>query len=221
MHTRDEAYTVRCDVPAHFTVMNSMQALLAVREMGIPLSKACDALKSLGGVRGRMEKLPIPESLGFSVLLDYAHTPDALQNLLHAVRKNDPSGRIVLLFGCGGDRDRSKRPLMGKIASELADLVILTSDNSRSEDKRRILLEILAGMHFQSPCTVILDRAEAIAYAVHTAERGDVLVLAGKGHEEYEIDGDGKRPFSERALVERACRERLLNFERTERNEIS
>lgn len=221
LHVHGNAYAVRCNIPAHFTVMNSMQALLAVQEVGIPLTQACDVMKELHGVRGRMEGLPIPDPLGFSVILDYAHTPDALENLLHAVRKNNPKGRIVLLFGCGGDRDRSKRPLMGRIASELADFIILTSDNSRSEGKRDILLEILVGMNLSKPCAIISERAEAIEYAVRTAERGDVLVLAGKGHEEYEIDENGKKPFSERMLVMQACRKRLFKFEGTERNEIS
>jgi UDP-N-acetylmuramoyl-L-alanyl-D-glutamate--2,6-diaminopimelate ligase len=123
MRTPDGEYDVQCRIPAQFTVMNSMQALLAVHRVGIDLEDACDALAEMPGVRGRMEHLPIPESLGFFTIIDYAHTPDALEKLLQSVRKTYANHRIVLLFGCGGDRDRLKRPMMGRIASAYADAI--------------------------------------------------------------------------------------------------
>ena len=161
-----------------------------------------------------MERVSLPDTAHFSAVIDYAHTPDALKNLLESIRASNPEGRIVLLFGCGGDRDSTKRSVMGKIASSLADHVIVTSDNSRSESTDSILREIIKGIDFSVPCTVILDRAKAITYAVQTAQKGDVLVLAGKGHEEYEIGKDGKKPFSERRIVQTAYQNKIECEER-------
>ena len=175
---------------------------------------ACRTLSRMAGVNGRMELLDVGEELGFSVIIDYAHTPDALECILKSVRAIRPQGRLILLFGCGGDRDRQKRPIMGKIASNTADFIVLTSDNSRTERSEDIIREILTGVEFCIPCTIILPRAEAIAFAVSIAERGDVVLLAGKGHEEYEIDANGTRPFSERAIVLEACRKKLTDTKR-------
>jgi UDP-N-acetylmuramoyl-L-alanyl-D-glutamate--2,6-diaminopimelate ligase len=153
-----------------------------------------------------MERVALPHGADFTVLIDYAHTPDALERLLLELR--EAGGRITLLFGCGGDRDRGKRPLMGQIASAYADRIILTSDNPRTEDREAILREILSGIDRDADCTVIADRREAIRYAVLTAERGDTLILAGKGHEEYELDAYGRHPFSEWDTVLAAYAER-------------
>lgn len=162
------------------------------------------ALEVFPGVRGRMERILLPGA-PFAVFLDYAHTPDALERLLTSVRGFRRAGqRIVLLFGCGGDRDRSKRAPMGRIASELADLVIVTADNSRSEPPARIFSEILSGIDPARPHLLIGDRRRAIFHAIATARAGDLLVLAGKGHEDYEIRADGKHPFAERAIVAEA-----------------
>ena len=137
-----------------------------------------------------------------AVFLDYAHTPDALEKLLLSVRQFvSPHRRIVVLFGCGGERDRGKRKEMGRIASRLSDLVILTSDNARGEDPDAILEQILRGVDKEKPYVVIKDRRAAIGYAIENARVGDVLVLAGKGHEEYEIRGTRRIPFSEREIV--------------------
>ena len=132
----------------------------------------------------------VPTPTDYTVIIDYAHTPDALENILTTVRGFTP-GRVVCLFGCGGDRDRSKRPIMGGIAADLADFVVFTSDNPRTEDPRAILEDILAGVgESGTPNVVISDRREAIRWALANARAGDVLVLAGKGHETYqEIDG--------------------------------
>jgi UDP-N-acetylmuramoyl-L-alanyl-D-glutamate--2,6-diaminopimelate ligase len=129
--------------------------------------------------------------------------------LLNAVRDaRKPFERIVLLFGCGGDRDPAKRPVMGRIASALADFVILTSDNSRSEDPKEIIAQILVGVRGDTPCVVIEDRADAIVYAIQNARAGDVILLAGKGHETYEITRKGRRYFNEREIVQRAFADR-------------
>ena len=153
-----------------------------------------------------MERIPLPTS-DYAVYIDFAHTPDALEKVLRAVRGfMKPGQRLVLVFGCGGDRDKSKRPLMGRAATRLADFVIVTSDNSRSERPSDILFDILAGCDGPAPHVVIENRREAIAFAVSSAQTGDVILLCGKGHEEYEILADGKHPFSERDIVLDACR---------------
>jgi UDP-N-acetylmuramoyl-L-alanyl-D-glutamate--2,6-diaminopimelate ligase len=201
---------VHCPIPGAFSIVNSMQAAACALEIGIGAAKIKDALASLAGVRGRMERIRLGLGADFTVLIDYAHTPDALENLLrtaNAMRR--AGGRTVLLFGCGGDRDREKRPIMGRIASQNADCVILTSDNSRSEDPACILSEIRAGIAPGCDLIEISDRAEAIRHAILNARAGDLILLAGKGHEEYEITREGRRPFSERAIVRSAFEERV------------
>ena len=191
-----------CPVPGIFSVMNSMEAAVVAMTMGVAPGKIKDALSLFGGVPGRMERIPLAPHIDFSVFVDYAHTPDALANLLTSAKRLNKSGeRLVLLFGCGGDRDRSKRPLMAAVASRLADFVIITSDNSRGENPSEILDDILSGMDPSCDHVVIPDRREAIAYAIRSARRGDVILLAGKGHETYEIDNHGRHPFCEKELV--------------------
>ena len=160
------------------------------------------------GVAGRLERIPLNRQ-DFSVYLDFAHTPDALENVLRAIRcfmRQDQ--RLTVLFGCGGDRDRSKRAAMGAVAARLADCLIVTSDNSRSEDPSDIIDEILSGIPAAKPHTVIISRREAIEYAILSAAEGDVILLAGKGHEAYEINRAGKHPFSEREIVLEAVSKR-------------
>ena len=149
-----------------------------------------------------MERVKLSGCADFSVFVDYAHTPDALENLLLTARSFRREGqRVVLVFGCGGDRDKSKRPLMGSVASRLADMVYVTSDNARSESPEAIIADILVGIDREKPYRVIRDRAVAIEMAIRKARTGDIILLAGKGHEQYEIDGDGKHPFDEKAIV--------------------
>lgn len=131
----------------------------------------------------------------FAVYIDFAHTPDALENILLTVRQFSGNGRIVVLFGCGGDRDRTKRPAMGAVAARLSDFAIITADNSRSERTEDIISEILSGITSEGSYTVIPDRKEAIYYAISTARKGDMILLCGKGHEEYEIMPDGNSPL--------------------------
>ena len=199
---------IRCPIPGRFTVANSMQAAACALELGFGAGAVKDALSSLSGVKGRMEKVKLGLGADFSLFIDYAHTPDALENLLRTARGFCQAGqRLVLVFGCGGDRDRSKRALMGRIASTHADRVIITSDNSRGEDPDTIIKEILDGVENRK-YTVIPERREAIRQAVLEAERGDVILLAGKGHEEYEIDRNGRHPFCEKKIALEAFEER-------------
>lgn len=200
---------ISCPIPGGFTVMNSMQAAVCALELGIDPPSIQDALASMTGVKGRMERVRLGVGADFSVLIDYAHTPDALEKLLRTARDSAMDGqRLVLLFGCGGDRDRSKRAMMGSVAALYADRVIVTSDNSRSEEPDAIIADILSGMRHGS-AEVIPSRAEAIRQAVLTAQPNDLILLAGKGHEEYEIDRTGRHRFCERELVQRAYEERI------------
>jgi UDP-N-acetylmuramoyl-L-alanyl-D-glutamate--2,6-diaminopimelate ligase len=182
--------------------------LLAAATIGLALGIAPDRIAgSLGAVEvipGRMER--IPNGLGITTLVDYAHKPAALEGVLRTCRAiAPPPGRVIVVFGCGGDRDRGKRPEMGRIAAELADEVILTSDNPRSEDPAAIVAEIEAGVRQAGrAATVLLDRAAAIAEAIRRSRRGDVVLMAGKGHEQYQEAGGRKLPFDERAVAH-AC----------------
>ena len=199
-----------CPIAGEFTVMNSMLAAVCALELGCSPAAVKTALATMGGVKGRMERVKLGIGAEFAVIIDYAHTPDALEKLLLTARRLlQREGRLVLLFGCGGDRDRTKRAVMGRIASELADLVIITSDNCRGEDPMNIIREILSGIANREAVRVIPDRAEAIRYAVQQGKRGDLILLAGKGHEEYEIVGEERRPFHERILVKEAFEARL------------
>ena len=209
--------TVQCGVPGAFNVMNSMQAAICAAELGVGAATIKIALASVTGVRGRMERMRLGVNADFSVIIDYAHTPDALEKLLRTARDLcERNQRVVLVFGCGGDRDRGKRPLMGAVASRYADDVIVTSDNSRSEDPETIIREILEGMDPQKPCRVIPDRKSAIREAVLTAKKGDLILLAGKGHEEYEITKEGRKPFFEREIVLSAFAERQKERQKDE-----
>lgn len=191
-------------VPGDFSVENGALAAATALSLGVPPETVKTALCGFGGVKGRIERVG-ENPFGISVFLDYAHTPDALEKLLLTVRGFRAAGqRIVLLFGCGGDRDRSKRAAMGRIASRLADFLILTSDNCRTERAEDILHDILKGVDKEKAYTMISDRRAAIAYAIENAKRGDIVLLAGKGHEEYEIQGSERLPFSEREIV-REC----------------
>ena len=202
-----EKLSIHLPVAGKFSVENGALAAFTAIGMGLEANEVKRALSAFVGVRGRMERLETGED--FFVFLDYAHTPDALEKLLLTVRGFCArDGHITVLFGCGGDRDRSKRPQMGAIASRLADLVILTSDNCRSESPQDILRDIMKGIDKEKPYRVIEDRREAIRYAIATARPKDLIVLAGKGHEEYEIRGRERLYFSEREIVQECLLER-------------
>lgn len=207
--TRNHLFRIHSTIPGKFTVYNSLAAVACAYTEGISPDCIRYALRGMEAIPGRLERVSLP-SRQFAVYLDFAHTPDALESILRTLREFMPKrGRLTVLFGCGGDRDKQKRPLMGKIASRLADFVIVTSDNSRSEDPIAIIDDILSGITPDTPHMVIPGRREAIEYAVRTAAPGDVLLLAGKGHESYEIDKNGKHPFSERSIVREAYEKRF------------
>ena len=190
---------VSVPIPGEFTVSNALGAIGAARLCGLDTETILKALQEMHGVKGRIER--ILTDTPYSVFIDFAHTPDALENILSTLR-GFTKGRLICLFGCGGDRDRTKRPMMGRIACAMSDYVIITSDNSRTEKKEAIIEDILNGVRDTStPYTVIPDRTEAIRFALTHARKDDVILLAGKGHEEYEIDQTGKHPYSERKIV--------------------
>jgi len=199
--TSEAAFPVFVPIPGSFTVENSLLALAAARALGIDGKNAAESLSRLSNVPGRMEPIDTGE-LPFSVFIDYAHTEAALRSLLLSVRAfRRPGERIVLLFGCGGDRDPGKRSEMGKTAEELADFTVVTSDNSRSEDPKKIILDVLSGMKRPARRRVIVSRERAIRHTILSAKKGDIVLLVGKGHEKYEIGADGIRDFDEKKIV--------------------
>ena len=191
---------VELPIPGRFSVYNSLACAAACLAAGLPMQTVLDGLHRVKTVPGRIEVVPTP-GYDFSVILDYAHTPDGIENILSAVR-DFTKGRVIALFGCGGDRDPQKRPLMGLAAGKGADLCIVTSDNPRTENPDSIIKAILPGVE-QSGCPyeVVENRREAIAYALRIAQKDDAIVLAGKGHEPYQIIGKTKYPFDEKQIV--------------------
>ena len=180
--------------------VSALAALGAAVSLGVPLERAAVALREARGVKGRVEVVPTPGQ-PYTVLIDYAHTPDGLEQVLRALR---PScrGKLIVLFGCGGDRDRTKRPLMGAAACKYADKIIVTSDNPRSEDPIKIIGDILKGTDKKRRDLFVEPyRRKAIALALKTAEPGDTVLLAGKGHEKYHLIGGEKLPLDERETV--------------------
>lgn len=199
-------FTVRTPIPGAFNVINTLEAATAALALGISPSAIMTALGTLAGIDGRMERVRLGAITDFSVFIDYAHTPDALENLLITARHlRKARERVVLVFGCGGDRDKSKRSKMGRIASTLADRIIITSDNSRSEDPMSIIEDIVSGIDKTSDYIIIPERRRAVEFAIREARGEDIILLAGKGHEEYEIDASGKHYFSEREIAAEAA----------------
>ena len=195
----NEKELIRLAIPGLFSVYNALTAVSVCLAVGIPLKKCADALSNAEGVKGRVESVPVDSD--YTVLIDYSHKPDALEKVLKTLRPVT-SGRLVVLFGCGGDRDRAKRPIMGKVACDNADIVIVTSDNPRTEDPDAIISEILVGTKSSSSKVVVIsDRIEAIHWAIDNAASGDVILLAGKGHEDYQIVGHEKHHMDEREIV--------------------
>ncbi len=185
----EKAVEVTLPIPGKFTVYNALTVLGVARSLGIALDDAANALACAKGVKGRIEVVPTPDK-DYSVLIDYAHTPDGLENVLSSV-KDFCKGRVISVFGCGGDRDPIKRPIMGAIGVSLADFAIVTSDNPRTEDPLAIIDDIVKGIKpDMGPYVVVPERRTAIRYAMDIAKKDDIIVLAGKGHETYqEING--------------------------------
>jgi UDP-N-acetylmuramoyl-L-alanyl-D-glutamate--2,6-diaminopimelate ligase len=193
---------VELGIPGMFSVYNALAAMSAAMLLGVDVKAAAEALGECPGVLGRAEVAPTGRD--FTVLIDYAHTPDALEKIITSARQG-ARGRVVTLFGCGGDRDKTKRPVMGGIAAKLSDFIIVTTDNPRTEDPEEIIGDILAGIDLDNtPHIVITDRREAIKWAIDNSRADDVLILAGKGHETYQVLGTERVHFDEREVVAQA-----------------
>ncbi len=190
---------VKVGIPGEFTVYNSMAAAVTLIELGFDFSKVLYALSLSDGVKGRIEV--VPTNTPYTVIIDYAHSPDGLENIITSLRKI-AKGKIITVFGCGGDRDKTKRPIMGAIAARLSDVVVITSDNPRSEDPDAIIEDIIAGIKGVRVKKIVEpDRTKAIAAALNTAQEDDIVLLAGKGHETYQILNTGKIHYDEREIV--------------------
>ncbi len=194
-----ETAQVELGIPGAFSVANALTAMTVCLQLGISIAASAQALRTAQGVKGRVEV--VPTNTDYTVLIDYAHSPDGVDNVLRAVR-GFTTGRVIAVFGCGGDRDRTKRPKMGAIAASLADFCMVTSDNPRTEDPALILEDIVAGMQdTTTPMEVEVDRTRAIHRAMDLAQAGDTIVLMGKGHETYQEINHVKHHMDEREIV--------------------
>jgi len=201
-----EEKDIHLPIPGKFNVYNMMAALLALHALQMPFKGDLKAMiRNIKGVPGRFEVIKVPEC-DIYIIIDYAHTPEALENLLKSV-STFKKGRIIVVFGAGGDRDRGKRPLFGSIAEKLSDFMVITSDNPRNEDPEIIIQDIVSGIK-GGKFTTIIDRKDAIYYAIEHAQPGDIVVIAGKGHETYQEIKDKKYPFSDKEISLEALRRR-------------
>lgn len=190
---------VNCPIPGRFSVYNSLCAAAVALSLGIDYKSVLTAISKSNGVKGRIEV--VPTNTDYTVIIDYAHSPDGLENIITSLREI-AKNRVVTLFGCGGDRDRTKRPKMGKIAAELSDFCVVTSDNPRTENPSAIIEDILEGMKgVSTPYVVVENRKDAIRWAMENAQPDDIILLAGKGHETYQILPTGTIHFDEREAV--------------------
>ena len=195
----EKTVAVQLPIPGKFTVYNALTALGTALQLGISLEDGAAALGTAKGVKGRVEVVPTPGK-PYTVLIDYAHTPDGLENVLSSV-KDFCKGRLIAVFGCGGDRDRTKRPIMGRIGVQLADVAVITSDNPRTEEPGAIIRDILEGTQGAENQVVVENRIEAIHYAMDIGQKDDIIVLAGKGHETYQEICGVKHHLDEREIV--------------------
>lgn len=211
LETKSKVLPARLGIPGKFSAYNALAALSACVALDVEPEKIIDALLVAKGVKGRAET--VYTKTDYTMIIDYAHTPDGLENIVKTVKEFAPA-RVVTLFGCGGDRDPVKRPIMGEIAGRLSDYCIITSDNPRTEEPMTIIRQIEEGMK-QTDCsyTVIENRREAIRHAMVTAQPGDCIILAGKGHETYQIIGKEKRHFDEREVIREILTEMPENIE--------
>ncbi len=199
LRTPEDTHSIRMRMTGYFNIANATAAYAACRSLGLSHDEILTPLQECPGVKGRCEV--IPTGRNFSMICDYAHTPDAIENILENV-KLYTEGRLICLFGCGGNRDRTKRPLMAQAAAKFADLLVITSDNPRDEAPEAIIADILAGLDGGVTYEVVTDRKDAIFHAVRTAKPGDVIVLAGKGHEDYQIFENNRTVhFDEREIA--------------------
>jgi UDP-N-acetylmuramoyl-L-alanyl-D-glutamate--2,6-diaminopimelate ligase len=200
LHTPYGSGQLEVGLFGEFNIYNLLATLGVLLDAGLPFDIAMKRLHQLNPIEGRMQVIQVADEP--IIIIDYAHTPDALQQLLSSTRQHG-FGKLWLVFGCGGDRDKAKRPVMGAIAESFADRVILTNDNPRHEAPAQIIENIRAGIREKNEVMLELDRARAIRYALQHAEKHDVVVIAGKGHETYQQIGDTRLPFSDAAVVTR------------------
>lgn len=201
---------VQLHLTGNFNVYNSLAAMAVGEALGFPVPAVIKALEAVGGIAGRFQT--VPGTNGYSVIIDYAHTPDGLENVITTAQAF-AKGRVITVFGCGGDRDRTKRPLMGEMAAKLSDYCVVTSDNPRTEDPEQILKDILPGVekHMQPETYhVEVDRRTAIQYAVQMAQAGDVILLAGKGHENYQEVNGVKHHFDDYEVAQEAIQQKQV-----------
>lgn len=203
----EDSIEVSSHLIGRYNVYNVLSAVACLWAMGYDLEPLRAGVEGARSVPGRLEEVSLCQD--FKVFVDYAHKPDALQKVLSALRPLAP-GRLICVFGCGGDRDRGKRPMMGRVVEDLSDYFIVTSDNPRSEDPEAIIREIVGGLVGRGTHEVVVDRREAIYRAVLQARTGDVVVIAGKGHENYQIFKDRVVPFDDRVVAYEALKERIL-----------
>ena len=194
----DRNERVKVDIPGRFSVYNALAAICVAKKLGIPSDKVIEALAEIK-VPGRSEMVPNKKEI--PIMIDYAHSPESLQNILSAV-KSYTRGKVISVFGCGGDRDKGKRPIMGEISGRIADFTFITSDNPRTEDPEAIVKDIEEGIKkTKGKYKVVVDRITAIKEAIDMATKLDIIVLAGKGHEPYQEINGKKYPFDERVIV--------------------
>ena len=197
--TKDKTERVLLPIPGEYNIYNALGAISACKVLGISLEDIKEGLKHVV-VPGRCERTARGHKLPYEIIIDYAHTPDGLENILKTAREFT-RGRLISVFGCGGDRDKVKRPQMGKIGTDLSDVAVITSDNQRSEEPDSIIDDIIAGIEKDNYIR-ITNRHEGIEKAMEIAEDGDVIVIAGKGHETYQILNTGTIHFDEREVIE-------------------
>ncbi len=198
----EKSLEINSKLIGEFNVYNILSAVAVGYVLGIEHEDIKNGIEKVENVKGRFEKIISPDD--YTVIIDYAHTPDALEKCIDTIlnlREQAGGGKLITVFGCGGDRDRTKRPIMGRISTEKSDITIITSDNPRFEDPEKIISEILAGVKKDSVYYVFVERREAIERALEMAKKGDIVLIAGKGHEEYQVIGDVKVPFSDKQVV--------------------
>ncbi len=210
-HTPEEKINLFVPLVGEFNLMNAIQVITILYKLNFSLKDLSRSIKSFPGVPGRMEKIEV-ENNDFSALLptvivDYAHTPDGLNKVLQSIKKIC-EGKLITVFGCGGDRDTGKRPLMGSIAEEFSDYIFITSDNPRSEDPKKIVSEILKGIKKRNNIKIVIDRFKAIKASIEFAKKGDIILIAGKGHEDYQILNDKVIDFDDRKIAYKLLEER-------------
>tara|TARA_Y100001978_G_scaffold98680_1_gene88362 strand:- start:703 stop:2238 length:1536 start_codon:yes stop_codon:yes gene_type:complete len=216
LHTPTEEVELFIPLVGEFNLMNSLQVIVTLYKLGFNLKDICYEINDFPGVPGRMEKIKIAKRNSQNVLpevfIDYAHTPDGLKNVLQSLRTFSGGKRIVTVFGCGGDRDNEKRAIMGNIAEKLSDFVLITSDNPRTENPHKIIDDILKGILNKNKISIYIDRYKAIREAINFAGRGDIVLIAGKGHENYQILKDKTIDFDDKKIAENILFDKFNSF---------